>query len=181
LPASEADRNASGAEARAQRSPQVDGVSAAHLLVAPRATQGRRELETRHQPVELRELVRFELVEPEEREVTPLVQGGVMQFGSPPRAPWARLVFMLANGGTRDVRYLSRPEIVVGREEGDLVFRDDEFLSRRHAVLHWDDGRCQLEDLQSSNGTFVRLREPVVLDERDHLRMGNQLFRFEAV
>ena len=61
----------------------------------------------------------------------------------------------------------------------DMVFRDDEFLSRRHAVLRWQGTGCSVEDLKSSNGTFVRLRGPTALEHGDVLRMGDQMFRIE--
>jgi pSer/pThr/pTyr-binding forkhead associated (FHA) protein len=127
-----------------------------------------------------RELLRFELVEdPERGDVAPLSRLGVTMFGSPPRAPWGRILQVLASGGLRDVRHLHGAEVVVGREEGEIVFRDDEFLSRRHAVLKWQGGQCLLEDLRSSNGTFVRLRGPQPLETGDTLRMGDQMFRIE--
>jgi pSer/pThr/pTyr-binding forkhead associated (FHA) protein len=100
-------------------------------------------------------------------------------FGSPPRAPWGRLLQVLASGGLRDVRHLQGAEVVIGREDGDIVFRDDEFLSRRHAVMRWQGNHCVLEDLKSSNGTFVRVRGPQLLDSGDTLRMGDQMFRIE--
>jgi pSer/pThr/pTyr-binding forkhead associated (FHA) protein len=127
-----------------------------------------------------REVMRFELVTTEERAAPPLVRHGVTLFGSPPREPWARLIQLLPSGGVRDIRHLDEEEIVIGREEGDLVFNDDAFLSRRHAALRWRNGRCTIEDLRSSNGTFVRLRGPTDLRTGDHLRMGDQLFRFES-
>lgn len=126
-----------------------------------------------------REVLRFELVEEDERDVSPVVRHGVALFGSPSRKPWGRLVQLLSNGGWRDVRHLSGSEVVLGREEGDIVFRDDEFLSRRHAVLRWQNGQCVLDDLKSSNGTFVRLRGPQPLEHGDILRMGDQMFRIE--
>ncbi len=126
-----------------------------------------------------REVLRFELVTDEERDARPLVRHGVNMFGSPPRRPWGRLSQLLPNGGVRDIRHLNDAEVVLGREDGDLVFEDDAFLSRRHAVFRWKDGRCILEDLESSNGTFVRITGPVTLKPGDHLRMGDQLFRFE--
>jgi hypothetical protein len=127
-----------------------------------------------------RELLRFELVEEAERgDVPPLSRFGVTMFGSPPRAPWGRLMQVIASGGLRDVRHLHGAEVVLGREEGDIVFRDDEFLSRRHAALRWQGGQCVLEDLKSSNGTFIRLRGPQPLDTGDTLRMGDQMFRIE--
>ena len=126
-----------------------------------------------------RELLLFERVDEDERVVKPLVQGGVVRFGSPSREPWGRLSLSLPNGGVRDVRYLHGDEVVIGREDGHVVFNDDEFLSRRHAVFRFHAGRCSLEDLASSNGTFLRLRGATKLEDRDHLRLGNQLFRFE--
>ena len=127
-----------------------------------------------------RELLRFELVEEAERgDAAPLTRFGVTMFGSPPRAPWGRLMQVLASGGLRDVRHLQGSEVVLGREEGDIVFRDDEFLSRRHAALKWQGGQCVLDDLKSSNGTFVRLRGPQPLEHGDTLRMGDQMFRID--
>ncbi len=126
-----------------------------------------------------REVMRFEVVSDAERDVVPLIRHGVALFGSPPRSPWGRLLLLLPNAGVRDVRFLEKDEIVIGREEGDLVFRDDAFLSRRHVALRHRDGRYVVEDLKSSNGTFLRLDGPTDLRSGDHLRLGDQLFRFE--
>lgn len=126
-----------------------------------------------------REVLRYERVADDERDAEPLVQHGVALFGSPPRAPWGRLSELLPSGGVRDVRHLNGEEVVIGREEGDLVFRDDAFMSRRHAAINWDGQRARLTDLGSSNGTFIRLSGAAALRHRDHLRMGDQLFRIE--
>lgn len=126
-----------------------------------------------------REVLRFERVDGEEVKVHPLVRHGVALFGSPPREPWGRLVAIIPSGGYRDVRHLTDKEVVLGREEGDIVFRDDAFMSRRHAALTWDGKRAQLTDLGSSNGTFVRLAGPTALKHGDHVRMGDQLLRIE--
>lgn len=126
-----------------------------------------------------REVLRFERVEGEEAKVQPLVRHGVALFGSPPREPWGRLMAVIPSGGYRDVRHLSEKEIVLGREEGDIVFRDDAFMSRRHAALTWDGRKAQVTDLGSSNGTFVRLSGPTAIKHGDHVRMGDQLLRVE--
>jgi pSer/pThr/pTyr-binding forkhead associated (FHA) protein len=86
---------------------------------------------------------------------------------------------MTASGLGRDVVHLSRPDTTLGREQADLVFADDEFLSRRHAQLSLKNGRPILTDLESSNGTYVRLRSPHVLVPGDMIRLGDQLLRFE--
>ncbi|MBA3821451.1 MAG: FHA domain-containing protein, partial [Deltaproteobacteria bacterium] len=126
-----------------------------------------------------REVLRYERVDPEELKVHPLVRHGVALFGSPPREPWARLLQVVPSGGYRDVRHLTGEEVVLGREEGDIVFRDDAFMSRRHAAITWDGKRAQITDLGSSNGTFVRITGATALKHGDHVRMGDQLLRIE--
>lgn len=126
-----------------------------------------------------REVLLFERLSPEEKTVHPLVRHGVALFGSPPREPYARLVQLVPSGGYRDVRHLIGEETVLGREEGDIVFRDDAFMSRRHAAITWNGTRAQITDLGSSNGTFVRIAGPTALKTGDHVRMGDQLLRIE--
>lgn len=126
-----------------------------------------------------REVLRFERVAPEERTISPLVRHGIALFGSPPREPWGRLFQLIPSGGYRDVRHLITEEVVLGREEGDIVFRDDAFMSRRHAALTWDGKTVKLTDLGSSNGSFVRITGPTALKNGDHVRMGDQLLRIE--
>jgi predicted component of type VI protein secretion system len=118
------------------------------------------------------------LLRPDEAKPSTLVQHGVSLFGSPLREAWGRISQLLPSGGVRDVRHLYGDEMVVGREEGDVVFGDDEFLSRRHAAFRWQHDQCILADLGSSNGTFIKLVEPANLSEGDFLRMGDQMFRF---
>jgi len=126
-----------------------------------------------------REVLRFEKVDADERAVAPLIRHGVALFGSPPREPWGRLIQVIPSGGYRDVRHLVNDEIVLGREEGEIVFRDDAFMSRRHAAINWDGKRAMLTDLGSSNGTFVRINGTTNLKHGDHVRMGDQLLRIE--
>ncbi len=52
-------------------------------------------------------------------------------------------------------------------------------MSRRHAQISFRNGRGRLEDLGSSNGTFLRLRGPHGLISGDLIRLGDELLRFE--
>lgn len=126
-----------------------------------------------------REVLRYEKVDAEETKVHPLIRHGVALFGSPPREPWGRFLQVVPSGGYRDVRHLAGDEIVLGREEGDIVFRDDAFMSRRHAAVTWDGKKAQITDLGSSNGTFVRVTVATPIKHGDHVRMGDQLLRIE--
>jgi pSer/pThr/pTyr-binding forkhead associated (FHA) protein len=87
----------------------------------------------------------------------------------------------------RDVFHIRKAETVIGREQGDIVFTDDPFLSRRHCALRVQGGgpgqgprTFALADLGSSNGTFLQVREEVRLRHGDHFRIGQQLFRFDT-
>ena len=126
-----------------------------------------------------KQVLRFEVVSEPERNVRPAVEHGVVVFGTPVRPPWARLRQISPAGVGRDIFHLSRPDIVLGREIGDIIFSEDEFMSRRHAQVSYRSGRGQLEDLGSSNGTFLRLRGPHGLASGDLIRLGDELLRFE--
>src|SRR3954470_21161154 len=65
-------------------------------------------------------------------------------------------------------------ELVIGREDAGLVIDDPE-ISRRHARVTPVDGGVMVEDLGSTNGTFVngeRASEPVTLKESGIIRLG---------
>lgn len=126
-----------------------------------------------------KQVLRFELLTDIERNLRPAVEHGVVVFGTPVRPPWARIRQITPAAVTRDVYHLTRPEVVIGRETGDVVFSDDEFMSRRHVQIAFRNGRGHLEDLGSSNGTFLRLRGPHGLSSGDLIRMGDELLRFE--
>jgi pSer/pThr/pTyr-binding forkhead associated (FHA) protein len=128
------------------------------------------------------QVLRFELVMEAERALRPAYQHGVALFGSPPGARYARLCQRTVEGVVRDVVHMGRDELTLGREGTDLAFPDDAFLSRRHAVLRRDasTGRFTLNDLGSSNGTFVALRGRVPVRPGDVFRLGVHLLRAEV-
>jgi pSer/pThr/pTyr-binding forkhead associated (FHA) protein len=60
------------------------------------------------------------------------------------------------------------------------VFTDDPFLSRRHAVVRRHaNGTHSIEDLASSNGTFVTIRGRMRVRSGDIVRLGLHVFRFD--
>ena len=72
-------------------------------------------------------------------------------------------------------------EVAIGRQEGDLVVEDPE-VSRRHAVLRRSGGSVVVEDLDSTNGTFVngeRIRTPMTLGPGDQVRVGRTTLEIE--
>jgi pSer/pThr/pTyr-binding forkhead associated (FHA) protein len=74
-------------------------------------------------------------------------------------------------------------ELVIGREDSDLALEDLE-LSRRHAIIRPFANRLQVEDLGSSNGTFVdgaRIEEPTLLGGGAEIKMGTTVLVVEGV
>lgn len=128
------------------------------------------------------QVLRFELLAEAELPLGPAMQHGVLVFGTPEVQRVARLVQYTTEGVGRDIHYLYRDETVIGREQGDLVFTDDPFMSRRHASISIDRAsrRFVLRDLGSSNGTAIRFRGERGLRTGDQFRVGRHLFRFET-
>lgn len=52
------------------------------------------------------------------------------------------------------------------RDDNDITLKNDTFVSRQHARLHWKDGRWWLEDDESTNGSFVENPVDVFADMR---------------
>lgn len=90
-----------------------------------------------------------------------------------------RVVSGPAAGRTVDIA----EEIVIGREDTDLEI-DDLELSRRHAVVRRFANRLQVEDLGSTNGTFVdgnRIVEPTLLGGGAEIKIGTTVLVVEGV
>jgi pimeloyl-ACP methyl ester carboxylesterase len=65
-------------------------------------------------------------------------------------------------------------DLVIGREDADLTL-DDSQVSRRHAIVRHVGAGLEIEDLDSSNGTFVdgtRITKATLLTDGAKLRVG---------
>jgi pSer/pThr/pTyr-binding forkhead associated (FHA) protein len=87
----------------------------------------------------------------------------------------ARLEVVAGNAAGTTI--LVEDELVIGRHaEGAGRLADDEEISRSHARVSLDaSGFCAIEDLGSTNGTFVnglRISAPMTLSEGDTIEVG---------
>jgi hypothetical protein len=75
------------------------------------------------------------------------------------------------------------PETTLGRDPANaLAFPDDSSVSRRHARIAAGSSGFAIEDVGSSNGTFVngvRISVTTILNSGDEVALGGQSFRFE--
>ncbi len=69
----------------------------------------------------------------------------------------------------------------IGRTEGDIRFPEDQFLSPLHSKLSWEEGRLEVRDLGSRNGTWVFLEGPHRLADGDLILIGSQVLRFRRL
>ncbi len=79
--------------------------------------------------------------------------------------------------------HLSEQTLVVGRTPESHIFVNEASVSRRHASISSTMAGFEIEDLGSSNGTFIndnRVTGKVILKDGDLIRLGTILFKFYA-
>ena len=79
-----------------------------------------------------------------------------------------------------DAYLLHDDQAVIGRTRGDMTFPDDAFVSSTHCKLTRHGEGARLTDLGSSNGTFLKIREQVAVDDGDLIMLGQQLFQVQS-
>ncbi|MBX6313760.1 MAG: FHA domain-containing protein [Isosphaeraceae bacterium] len=78
-----------------------------------------------------------------------------------------------------------RDQTVLGRENRpgrpvDIAFPEDEVVSGQHAQIRHQDGAFYLEDLNSRNGTFVKIEGVSLVEPGEELLVGRVLLRVVA-
>ncbi|MBX7084759.1 MAG: FHA domain-containing protein, partial [Nannocystaceae bacterium] len=78
--------------------------------------------------------------------------------GDPNAGPWGRVVVHHAADGSTHAVPLGGAGVMVGRELGEVTLPGDTFVSSTHCRVGCDQNGVFVEDLESSNGTYLRLR-----------------------
>jgi hypothetical protein len=94
----------------------------------------------------------------------------------------ARLIAEHGGGLDAGQAFVVGSGLVIGRAGGIEVRIEDNFASGRHARVFDHEGNAYLEDLNSTNGTYlngqlVEGQEPLQADDR--IRIGDTEFRYE--
>ncbi|WP_158542247.1 FHA domain-containing protein [Lujinxingia litoralis] len=102
-----------------------------------------------------------------------------LMYVSPPRPFKFRLVHVLKGGRPGAAYCNGENTVTLGREGADVIFPDDRHVSKHHARVSWRDGKVWLEDLDSKNGSYVRIAQEVALSHGDYVFLGSELMRVE--
>jgi pSer/pThr/pTyr-binding forkhead associated (FHA) protein len=122
------------------------------------------------------EVFRTETVTPFDEEPEP---DGTYFFSSPRRNSSFRVVEILEGSGEGMVVHSRDDQVTIGRENSDMNFPNDSYISGSHLKVEVIDGQLQLVDLGSKNGTYLRIAGEQELVHGDYLFLGRQLLRVE--
>ncbi len=91
-------------------------------------------------------------------------------------------VVISEKGGAERREVFDRPEITVGRVQGNDLTLPKGNVSKRHARLLFRDGRFIVTDMNSTNGTYVnrrRISQATIVREGDRIYVGDFVLRIE--
>jgi len=119
---------------------------------------------------------------------TPVATAGSTPTGEKRRAPrrakeTARRLAVVEGELAGTVVPLGTSAITLGRSADNTVVLDDEFASSRHAKIYPYRDSWVVEDLGSTNGTWIdrtRITTPTVLAVDQPLRIGRTIFELRA-
>jgi len=161
-------------EARAAVAPPTPPPAAAMSPAPPAASDRSRTRPTTSQsPTETRDEVLGE-------QAPGTKTGQYVPFSGSSSIPAGRLVVVGGDGQEGPSFPLVGDQVDIGRSEGAVVLPEDKYMSPRHARLLRVNGTWQVRDLASTNGVFVRLRDPHPLVDGDLLLLGVEVLRFEV-
>lgn len=87
--------------------------------------------------------------------------------------------YIKIEAGKESTKHFTQPEIILGRDTNSDLSVMDEAMSAHHARITYHHSQWWLEDLNSTNGTFLnqeKLVTPAVIITGDEFKCGNTIF-----
>jgi pSer/pThr/pTyr-binding forkhead associated (FHA) protein len=104
---------------------------------------------------------------------------GTYFYGSPTYSAPFRVVQLLERGGIGIAHCPRGPKVTVGRAGADINVLADLYLSPQHCTIEQTADGFFLTDLESQNGTYVRLKRDHRLNHGDYFAVGRKVMRVE--
>ncbi len=121
------------------------------------------------------------------RLMAPIVPGKRPEKAAKPAKQANPLFFawLVSLGGPdrgNDYRILKEKTSIGKSDDSDIVIKAD-FVSRNHALLSYEDYKFTLNDLQSTNHTFVNDKKisRKILKDDDLIKFGDALYKFKCL
>ena len=106
--------------------------------------------------------------------------GTVGDAGDPTALPSALQVVITTPDQQPVAVQLKESELLIGKAPPcNVALTKDPYVSRRHGQITYQGGVVKVNDLGSANGTFLRVRRPIVLEPGDEVVMGTTILRIE--
>ena len=109
----------------------------------------------------------------------PRIVDQVQRLGAVQEMSRFELCALGADGAPSQRITLPRAGCRIGRHIAEFVFTDDNQLSTTHAVVRPDRDGLRLDDLQSRNGTWIRLTKVTTIDAGDTFMTGRTIWRVD--
>jgi len=96
------------------------------------------------------------------------------------KIPWISVFSDLEAADQKQI--YTKPELRIGRDPSCEIHLNDETVSNQHARLSYRNKQWWIEDLLSTNGTFLndeRVETPTILINEDEIRVGKVLLTVE--
>src|SRR5260221_9375018 len=85
-------------------------------------------------------------------------------------------ILIQEKGGEQRRMVFNKPEVTIGRVQGNDIVLPKGNVSKRHARIVLKDGKFIIVDLKSTNGTYVngrKITSPLVIKETDKIYIGD--------
>lgn len=101
-------------------------------------------------------------------------------FGDMQKPGKARLILIRGGKGADGLSFLLQGnEHVAGRDNAEIVFAEDPWVSARHANFIYRGDKLVVRDEGSVNGIYVRLKQPTRVEPGTQFLCGEQIFRVD--
>ena len=91
-------------------------------------------------------------------------------------------VIISEKGGEQRRMDFDKPEVTIGRVQGNDIILPKGNVSKRHSRIVLKDGKFIIVDLKSTNGTYVngrKITSPLVLKDTDKVYIGDFILTVE--
>src|SRR5512139_1128322 len=91
-------------------------------------------------------------------------------------------IIIQEKGGEQRRMVFNKPEVTIGRVQGNDIVLPKGNVSKRHARIVLKDGRFIVVDLKSTNGTYVngrKITSPLVVKPGDKIYIGDFILTIE--